>query len=466
VAQGGRQRPPGGTAYRGGLQNEEQFKNRSVTAQIKTVDEDNGRIKVEVDGFHDSPLLQIPLQGFSINRLNSSWVRYMPQENEHVKLNFNQDGSVESVGYCAFGEEAEDTKEETKTGGGRPEPRQSGYARARKLADANTDGLGTIFRKLYRGEWDMRSKGGADIYGNRHGTLSLAGGGGASIRLIKKKQETRMRTDLLVTENSGVDMRMGRIKRQLVPGASETEFSTPGPGAVGAREWTVDVGFPTPAVTLPLYTQKHGDVRDGLGVPEFNSIFQPLRSSQNWYDPTGLINTLSVTVDSQGNVEVSQGELAAVGGISVTGGGVSGARLTSLSTDFLTTTIDSTLDCTTDALINNTVKAGVLATVDAPLVQLGGAAAINPVIKGIPFLASEAAYYGGLTPALVALNATVAPLIAALLGPPPATSFSQISAPFTAWITAWQTFLPIWQGLVAAQTAGIATWPSTGVFTV
>jgi hypothetical protein len=422
-----RRLPPQGLPYRRGQQDEEEVKHRIHIGQIITVDTLNGRVTVRSATTNEEWTLQIPLYGFSINGIKSSWIRYMPQRGDYVKIGFGPDNSPEILAYAAFGEELDPGDDERRAGGKNVPPRQGAYATIRRQAKAGTNNLGNIFRELREGEWDMRSYGGAEVFASRNGTLTLAGGGGASIRLIKERGEICSRTSLNVYSNDGVEVRFGNVRRKLLPtDTSESDVTTNPSGAAGAKEWKVRVAFKTPPLGTPelaLYEHIYGDVRDGSGFPELLSG-APLRSRSTWSDAGGISDTLSVKVDAFGNVEVQQGIFALTSGVTVNGGGTGAARLTSLTTSFLNTDINSTVNGTMDSTLVSAIKGGVQTYLDAPLVNLGSQFAIQPVIKGLqfstsavaPYVAVEATYIGLLTAAFTALG----PLLTKLGAVPPA----------------------------------------------
>lgn len=351
---------PLNTPYRGGLQDERQAKNRTHIGQIAFVDTAKGLITVRMATTHEQFRLQIPLGGFSIQGLFSSWIRYMPQRFDFVKVSFGPDNTPEVVGYAAF----EDDPHTASV------PHQGGYAAVRRLAEANTAGLGLIFRELKEGEWDMRSSGGAEIYGTQNGTLTLAGGGGASIRLIKEEQEEAHRARRTLFEDDGVDVRFGLVKRKLNPfDVRESAVVVNPTGAPAPREWSVKVAVKPPPVGIPelfLYDEQKGDVRDDRGLPLLLNTL-PLRTRASWYDATGLIQTLSVRVNTLGVVSVTQSATAVAGGISVSSDGV-----TPLTTNFLRTEMTSTIDH----------------TIIAAHIALGSLTAFEPLIKGTTYLTS------------------------------------------------------------------------------
>jgi hypothetical protein len=367
----GRRAPPV-EQHRGGLEDETVFNSRIAIAQIQHVDTLNGRVVIEYNGRSQQDTLQIPLNGFGIKGLKSSWQRYMPQGGEFVKVMFEADNTPHIIGYAAYGEELQDGK---RTGNYHA-PRNGGYGTVARIAKSNR-GLGLIFRELRPGEWDMRSSGGADIYGAADGTLSLAAGGGAQIILRKDAQEERHRNLLSAWDLDGVTLKLGRTRRRLPGETNETDVAPNPASAPLAQEFSLRLAYKTPPQGTPeieIYKTEVGDVRSSLGLPETVSGI-PIRQRTVWSDPTG-VTSLSLTVDALGNANIDQGPLALATGIKINGGGVSGARTTNLATDFALTTINST--------ITSTLSASVNTVLDGPVISLGGpGAVVEPVIRGL-----------------------------------------------------------------------------------
>lgn len=302
-----RESPPVGLPYRHGQQDERFFKSRTHVAQIVSVDDLNGRVTVRLATTSEEYTLIVPLGGLSINGTESSWMRYMPQRRDHVKITFGPDNRPEIVGYAAFGEEPDGVDAASRQGG--HIPKNGAYATVRRLAEKNVNGL-QIFRRLRPGEWDMRSSGAAEIYGNRFGTLTLAGGAQAVVTLDKQHSEIRGRTGLTVLGGDGVDLRLGDVKRKLLPSSVVEESVTVNPtGALAPKEFSVEVKYKTPPLGTPeltFYDFAAGDVRDSVGLPVPGPAALPLRARERFYDPSGLITTVSTEVDAIGNIQIRQ----------------------------------------------------------------------------------------------------------------------------------------------------------------
>lgn len=331
-----RRQPPKSPPRTG--QDEKSIKNRIHIGQIGSVDTANGQVVVRLATTGEEFKLEIPLGGFSIRGLQSSWMRYMPQRNEFVKVGFELDNTPRILAYGTFGEEFSPTGERQ---GSISAPRQGSYATVRRLAEANEGSLGLIFRELKEGEWDMRSSGGAEIYGSRNGTLTIAGGGGASMRLVKSRGEELHRSSLLKIDEEGVQIRAGVLRRKNLPidAAEADPFIRPNPAAfLGGstptlmstlREYKTTVGFASPPLGTPFlkyYEHDVGTPMDDLGAPVL-AVPSPLpgptqvipfppnalRARTGWFALDGLVPALKVEVDFLGNVQVEQLPTAPIG---------------------------------------------------------------------------------------------------------------------------------------------------------
>lgn len=487
-------RQPPTVQHRGGMQNEQQAKNRVHIAQIVSVDAKNGQVLVRPISTSEEHKLAIPVGGFSLRGLNSSWMRYMPQTRDFVKLEYGPDNTPEIIAYATFG--AEYDAEGQRQGGGAA-PRQSAWATARRLADAQQNGMHLIFRELKEGEWDMRSSGGAEIYGTRNGTLTLAGGGGASIRLVKERQEELHRARLSVWSNDGAESRLGVVKRKLLPtDANESIPLVPNPGAIlggssgvatTLRELKQSLGFPTPPLGLPLlkyWDQDVGTVTDGFGAPALATPsllpgvtqlipFPPnaLRARQRFFGIDGVIPQLTVEVDFLGNMQIQQLPTAPIG-ISLTASRLFLHAHTSAATLASNLPAAGVFLGSEGALLS---ASGVPGTLGVPQSYvLGTAWAIARVVMNAAKVTSHTACAGGLGAAgagegtmAAAITALAAALTAALAGPPPMTEPDAIKIA-TALLTFCAAAAPgavaSAGGLAAAAAAETAVATAIGVF--
>lgn len=359
-----RPKRPGDIRWRGGLQNEVKFLNRTYVAQVTEVNPETGVLKVRPVGTRQEFDATVPLYGLSIQGFRSSWMRYMPQRQDFVKVCFGPLNQCEVVSMATFGEEVDPTSTEGRSGS--RIPFVGGYATIQKKANNALDGL-SDFAQLKPGEWDMRSAGGAYIRGRDNGTLTLTGGAIVRFDLSKNRDEICSRAKLNILGGDGSDLRIGTVKR-LVPGVdllpSEATFSHP--GGVD-KEYRAIVGTTLPTgTTASLFESRAGHLVDDTGVaPDTQGGTQlPLRSRVRWFDdtPTTPQQTLSVEVDNLGNVRVVQADLAVPGGVEIVGGAAS-----PLSVSFLNIDITANAQSGTANLSGQFVNLNAGGTADTPI---------------------------------------------------------------------------------------------------
>src|SRR5687768_5445567 len=178
------------TIYAEDFQQEWDLRNRVQIGQVVDVDTRRGTITVLVEGLRSrAERVPIPLVGFSINGHRSSWIRYMPQVRDHVLVAYghkNEPRIIGMTGQSGVYEEVADFK--TK------EPRRF------PTGD---------FVSLAQGEWDLRSSGGAYVYGNKDGALLLSAGPTVLTRLDKKNNEARSEAGLWEIGGAGSFVRIG-----------------------------------------------------------------------------------------------------------------------------------------------------------------------------------------------------------------------------------------------------------------
>lgn len=298
-----------------GVQNEWAFKSRTFTAQIKGVVPETGTMTIELIGSRERYVVDIPVTGFSIKGQQSAWQRYMPTEREYVDITFDARNRPRVVGISLFSDNDSGA--------------YAAVAAAKGVANKNLD---LIFRRLARGEFDLRSSGGAGYYFSKDGHATLQAGT-TTIELDKNRSESVGKAGLWVRGGDGAEVRHGDVKR-LLPGTfDETSVGlippqlTPNPTAVAPKEYRRELGKLVPGpIPLLLETLEVGDVRAGatdLFIPALGPYGIPLRYRHKLFDATGLIPTLTVVVDALGNVKVTQDKLAVPGGIELVGGELS-----------------------------------------------------------------------------------------------------------------------------------------------
>lgn len=115
-------------------QTERQFLSRVHSAQIQSIDANNGTLDVVVLDLGSKVTVEIPMTGMSPNRTQSSWFRYMPQVNDIVLVQFDHTNAPKCIGYALQGNDAS-AVESTTQNTGKFVPRLGGY---KSLAQAKT----------------------------------------------------------------------------------------------------------------------------------------------------------------------------------------------------------------------------------------------------------------------------------------------------------------------------------------
>lgn len=346
---------------RWGLQNDTQFHNRTYIGQIAGVDTQKGTMTVRIGVAGKQEDMVIPLVGVSANGAQSSWIRYMPQPNDFVKVAFGPDNRPQCVGMAVWGHE-EDLENNTNRRNAATGYHIGGYARLTKLGADKAPGL-REFSELRHGEWDMRSSGNAYIKGNRQGTLLLSGGT-TKIELDRQRNELRSRASTTVINDGGPStLRFGDVRRfATLVDSSPTKVAI---APLEAKEFAIHVESlgPVPG-QLSQVDIRYGDVWDDFPTPiqaVSLSTAQPIRIRGKVAGATTL-DVLTWTVDDLGNVEVS----GLTAEMTTTFLNASHTALTAFNVTSPATTIEgtATLDLTGAA-----VNLNALGTADAPIVR-------------------------------------------------------------------------------------------------
>lgn len=373
--------------------------NRVYIGQISAVKERSGLIDVVIlDGLSAKrESLEIPFAGFSVagskdddgnllNGFRSSWIRYMPQVDDLVYVAFGPRGEARILG---------------------PANMPGGY---KALADSRDKFKSKFpyadFTDLKQGEWDMRSSGGAYIFGNRDGALYLAAGSTVTQRLDKQNNETRAQAGLWVQGSVGSYVRLGDIKRRLPTEFKETSKIELDPTAPKEFSVHLETNLPVP---LLIADEQLGGVRDDFGAPRLSTLAQPLRYRRKIWalGSTALVSipVHSDEVDILGNQTIDYGVTSTnvdVSGGPVTNFSLSGLTVSATGTVSASMSSSGVASVSGDALAQLTSTA--LAQVDALVVQLGTPLALgNPAVHGTTLLIQ----LGIIVAALVALSATM-----------------------------------------------------------
>lgn len=380
--------------YLHGTEQEWEFKSRTSIAQIKGVNEHDGKLTIELIGSRERYVVDVPVQGFSINGISSAWQRYMPTEREFVDVTFDARNRPRVVGISTY-----------------PGTDDAGaYARVAKGSDDNTGNLGLIFRKISRGEFDLRSSGGAGYYFTKSGH-ALIQAGPTFLDLDKTRFESFGNAGLWVRKGPGIELRFGDVKRLLPATFDEASVGVmpgqlpPNPTVAGAVEWKRTLSFLTPPAGVPVLNveiEEVGDVRDDLGIPVPGPFGIPLRYRRQLFDATGLAACLKIEVDAVGNVQVTQGSLAVPGGMVITGGPLAPLKTSFFSQEHTATTT-YTVKATTMAHIEGTVGLELTS---------GGLPAAHPMVYGDLLLTAFNSHIHA-----TAFGPTIGPPVPLLLGP-------------------------------------------------
>lgn len=270
-------------------QKEWAYKSRTYVAQVVAVDPSVGTMDVILVGLRERYKVDTPTHGFSVQGVASSWSRYMPVENEYVHVAFDSANRPCFVGMATYLFESDSGM----------------YAKAAGY-------LGTTFRTLGKGEYDLRSSGGAGYYFDRFGHATLEAGV-TTIELDRDRMESVGNSGLWVRGGFGTEVRWGDVKRLTTGTAPSAVLPSPAT-SVAAKEWRRTLGTnPLPGVNFYLEVEEVGDVRDDLGAVVVGTAGQALRYRRRMYDATGTTPVYTAEVDVLGNVRVALGATAAVG---------------------------------------------------------------------------------------------------------------------------------------------------------
>jgi len=353
--------------------------------------------------------------GLSPAKGTASWMRYMPRQGDHIIFGLSNDNTPYPLSYVPFGAAADPTTPDTddKKGGTSGSTQginvlSPGYAALRKFNEEQVSGWGQ-FESLGDGEWDMRSSGGAYIFGSKKGKLTFSGGNAATLSLSRNRSEMEVDAPLTTGTANSCLWRYGEVKRQGATDSQPVRVSEAAPilsqplGASSPMEWSVRLGnsipFPNsllaPMPALITYEEKAGDVYSDdtpmlAGSLQTSSIGAPIRYMRAVHMTASPLPVFQqapaytllghlFTVDALGNMETVVNPAAT----SIKLGPPAGlVAATALEVE----TFSATVNCTTGIELISAIDTVRL---DGMSIQFGGATtAIEPVVLGLKLQAA------------------------------------------------------------------------------
>jgi hypothetical protein len=352
--------------------------NRICSAFIESVDDENGTVALSFEDFIGTRG-NVELPFAYISSIGPGWFRFMPSIGDRVLVGFRPNDTVEILTYKAV----------------------SYPELAQRSADANPP---FIFRKLRSGEFELMSKGYAEIWGSKAGKLHLAGGL-AFIDLERTSNSIVYNALMHAAKSEGSEHRFGSVRRAnpfkttedesaLVPGLADKEVKTTLVQSIAG-------------ISMKLYEATIGKVLDyTAGIPA--GIFTPrlhpnsgqkLTADINIYTADG-IQSVRFRTDELGNARVDLPATA-----------VDGFRLLMALGQFTLEALKVQVTATTEVQLTGTTKAElaspVVANVTAPQVNLGTAPNLS-VGLGEPIEARLAALELALNTFVTTYNAHLA----------------------------------------------------------
>lgn len=207
----GRRDVPGDMSLKEQLDSET-VRDRTIRAQVTSVDPDNGFVLVDYSGLPSGGrYVTVPPLWMSFPPPNAAvgpaWGRYMPQPTDIMKLSFDRDGSIRAVGYDIVA----NSRDVADGYSGWPELMRLYEAALKPGTDPAFQRFGQ-FVPLKPGEYDFMSSGGAYVYGNNRGRLYLAGG---SVTVSLTKTDFRLDTTAQMWKHQAdeCDLRFGQARR-------------------------------------------------------------------------------------------------------------------------------------------------------------------------------------------------------------------------------------------------------------
>ncbi len=371
-------------------------------ARVTDVHIDEGTVNVEFEDVPFSTEVVFPLLGLSMppkrseshaNEKAASWGRYIPQQNDILLVGMGPGGKAYALGYHAV---------------------FYGGFNYRDIDQESTGGIGwgeASAKTLKPGDWDFKSARGSTLY---LGDKTKITSGPHSILLNKSTGDITSKSSLLMDKyGASSESRKGGARRKILP-TDPAETTIYNATLQVAQESTdvVSSGFPK----LEMTRTSMGDVVDELTFQVMVSTLggTTIRRLESVKDPAGAVDVYAKKVDDIGNCGVEAPTAILF------------QWLTPAATWNITNAI-STLNSTTSYTLTSpliTLNAATTALIQSLNVQLGGPAAVSPVIKGTEFMTA-------LTTFLAAI-ATAGSTNAAIVPPTPIGNGAMLAAITTA----------------------------------
>ncbi len=326
--------------------------NRVCSAFIESVDEENGTISLSFEDFIGTRSVELSFD--YICATGPGWFRFMPCIGDKVLLGFRPNNDVEILRYKAisYPELAERARE------GNPP---------------------FVFRRLKSGEFEIMSKGSAEIWGSKLGKLHLAGGL-SSIDLDRVSNSIVHSAAIHTVQAGDSEIRFGAVRR---PNPFKTTEDASTLLGIPDREHRVTLYQTVAGIARKAYESTIGRVLDYVpGIP--TGIFtkrlhpvtsQPLAADIQIFTADG-IQSVRLRTDELGNTQLDLPATATEGFRMIMALGQVALEALKIK---LSATTTAELSGTTEAKVSSSVVVNIV----APQVNLG-ANPIAPVALAIP----------------------------------------------------------------------------------
>ena len=380
--------------------------NRTIRAQVKLVNADNGYVVVNYENMPSGNkcVTVRPLwMSFPDEKKGSpAWGRFMPQEDDLVRVSFDYDDHPVMVGHdieaskngvadSESGWPALHDEYQKVTGKSNPPPKTAKFAK---------------FLPLKPGEFDFMSSGGAYIYGNNQGRLYMACGS-VSTTMVKNDLRISSRAQLWSHSADDCEIRFGQVRRSTEANPIDSKVASDTNGTF--KEFSVQLKTTVSAgVATNLAEIKAGNVVDSSGnVVNSAKSRKPLRYSYRTFDAVGA-QVMQMSIDDAGNWDVLAPLYADTGINFDFSAGDWLARVKKLEFD-ASTSVDIVSP-------DQTFTADSSFTVESPAIKLGGSSSNNPLILTTVYEPAEKQMVTGLATQIRNLSTVLTTLTTALSG--------------------------------------------------